>query len=85
MNGVLFCVRMVPKPLAARMTSVASLYSSKSPLPLTEAEWSALHVFGRAAAAMELLGGLAQWQQGNRGAETESLIEIGTAGLREYA
>lgn len=74
-----------PDPIAARMSEVASLYSSLAPMPLTAMEWDALHVFGRAAAAMELLGGLSQWEQGNRGAETDSLIEIGTAGLRDYA
>lgn len=73
-----------PEPLPARMAAVASLYSAAAPVPLTEAEADALHVFGRAAAAMELLGGLNQWQQGNRGTETDSLIEIGTTGLREY-
>lgn len=73
-----------PEPLPARMSAVASLYSVSAPLALTEAELDALHVFGRAAAAMELLGGLNQWQQGNRGAETDSMIEIGTAGLRQY-
>jgi hypothetical protein len=41
--------------------------------------------FGRAAAAMELLGGLNQWRQGNRGQETDSLIDIGTTGLRDYS
>jgi Ser/Thr protein kinase RdoA (MazF antagonist) len=74
-----------PDPIASRMSSVAALYSSLAPSPLTSLEWDALHVFGRAAAAMELLGGLAQWQQGNRGAETDSLVEIGTTGLRDYA
>jgi Ser/Thr protein kinase RdoA (MazF antagonist) len=73
-----------PDPLRARMEHVAALYSAASPAPLTEAELGALHVFGRAAAAMELLGGLNQWRQGNHGAETDSLIEIGTTGLREY-
>ena len=67
----------------SRMTAVAEMYSSLA--PLTGPEWEVLPVFGRGAAAMELLGGLAQWQRGNRGAETESLIEIGTAGLRDYA
>jgi hypothetical protein len=33
---------------------------------------------------MELLGGLNQWQQGNRGAETDTLLVIGTEGLRDY-
>jgi Ser/Thr protein kinase RdoA (MazF antagonist) len=72
-------------PLPARMSAVAELYSAAAPVPLTAAEWAALDTFGRAGAAMELLGGLAQWQQGNRGAETQALISIGTAGLREYA
>ncbi len=35
---------------------------------------------------MELLGALAQWHcQGNRGRETEYLIDLGLAGLRDYA
>jgi Ser/Thr protein kinase RdoA (MazF antagonist) len=74
-----------PEPVASRMSAVATLYSSLAPSPLTDPEWEALHVFGRAAAAMELLGGLSQWQQGNRGAETGTLIEIGASGLRDYA
>jgi Ser/Thr protein kinase RdoA (MazF antagonist) len=74
-----------PEPLPARMSMVADMYSAAAPAPLTAAERDALHVFGRAAAAMELLGGLAQWQQGNRGSETASLITIGTTGLRSYA
>jgi Ser/Thr protein kinase RdoA (MazF antagonist) len=73
-----------PDPLPARMSAVASLYSAAAPVPLLPVELDALHVFGRAAAAMELLGGLNQLQQGNSGTETDSLIEIGTAGLREY-
>jgi Ser/Thr protein kinase RdoA (MazF antagonist) len=73
-----------PEPIASRMSAVASMYSELAPEPLTPAEWSASQVFGRAAAAMELLGGLGQWQQGNRGEETRKLIDIGTTGLREY-
>jgi Ser/Thr protein kinase RdoA (MazF antagonist) len=73
-----------PEPVAARMTAVASLYSELAATPLTSAEWDALHVFGRAAAAMELLGGLGQWQQGNQGEETRKLIDIGDTSLREY-
>ena len=46
---------------------------------------ASLPAVGRAAAAMELLGGLNQWRQGNRGPETDSLIDIGTTGLRAYA
>jgi hypothetical protein len=42
-----------------------------------------LPAIGRAA-AMELLGGLNQWRQGNRGPETDSMIDLGTAGLRDY-
>jgi len=81
-------------PLPERMERVAALYSealysealrrASSPMPLTDAEMDVLHVFGRAAAAMELLGGLNQWRQGNRGQETDSLIDLGTAGLRDY-
>jgi Ser/Thr protein kinase RdoA (MazF antagonist) len=72
-------------PLPARMDAVRRLYDAADPQPLTPAEEAALPAFGRAAAAMELLGGLNQWRQGNRGPETDSLIEIGTTGLRDYA
>jgi Ser/Thr protein kinase RdoA (MazF antagonist) len=74
-----------PEPLPARMERVARLYQAASPRPLTPPEQAALPAFGRAAAAMELLGGLNQWRQGNRGPETDSLIDIGTTGLRDYA
>jgi Ser/Thr protein kinase RdoA (MazF antagonist) len=70
--------------LPARMEAVARLYAAAGPPSLTQAEEAALPAFGRAAAAMELLGGLNQWRQGNRGPETDSLIEIGTTGLRDY-
>jgi Ser/Thr protein kinase RdoA (MazF antagonist) len=73
-----------PGALPARLEAVARLYSAAGPAPLTPAEEAALPAFGQAAAAMELLGGLNQWRQGNRGPETDSLIEIGTAGLRDY-
>ncbi len=73
-----------PLPLPARLDAVARLYSAAGPAPLTPEEESALPAFGRAAAAMELLGGLNQWRQGNRGQETDSLIDLGTAGLRDY-
>lgn len=73
-----------PDPLPSRMSAVASSYSAVAPVPVTDAELGALHVFGRAAAAMELVCGLSQWQQGNQGEETASLIEIGDAGLRDY-
>jgi hypothetical protein len=43
-------------------------------------------VFARAAAAMELLGALAEWHlHGHPTADTEYLIELGLAGLRDYA
>jgi Ser/Thr protein kinase RdoA (MazF antagonist) len=74
-----------PDALPARMDAVARLYSAAGGQPLTPAEEAAVPAFGRAAAAMELLGGLNQWRQGNRGPETDSLIEIGTTGLRDYA
>ena len=74
-----------PDALPVRMDRVARLYEAAGPPPLTPAEETALPAFGRAAAAMELLGGLNQWRQGNRGPETDSLIDIGTTGLRDYA
>jgi Ser/Thr protein kinase RdoA (MazF antagonist) len=73
-----------PGTLPARMEAVARMYSAAGPAPLTPAEEAALPAFGRAAAAMELLGGLNQWRQGNRGPETDSLVEIGTTGLADY-
>jgi Ser/Thr protein kinase RdoA (MazF antagonist) len=73
-----------PDALPVRMDRVSRLYEAAGPPPLTAAEEAALPAFGRAAAAMELLGGLNQWRQGNRGQETDSLIDIGTAGLRDY-
>jgi Ser/Thr protein kinase RdoA (MazF antagonist) len=74
-----------PEPLPARMETVVRMYTAVAGEPLTPAEEDALPAVGRAAAAMELLGGLNQWRQGNRGPETDSLIQIGTNGLREYA
>jgi Ser/Thr protein kinase RdoA (MazF antagonist) len=74
-----------PDALPARMDTVARLYSAAGPQPLTAVEEAAVPAFGRAAAAMELLGGLNQWRQGNRGHETDSLINIGTTGLRDYS
>jgi Ser/Thr protein kinase RdoA (MazF antagonist) len=73
-----------PGTLPSRLDAVARLYSAAGPSPLTQEEEAALPAFGRAAAAMELLGGLNQWRQGNRGPETDSLIEIGTTGLADY-
>jgi Ser/Thr protein kinase RdoA (MazF antagonist) len=72
-----------PGTLPARLDAVARMYSAAGASPLTPAEEAALPAFGRAAAAMELLGGLNQWRQGNRGPETDSLIDIGTTGLRD--
>ena len=71
-------------PLPSRLDAVARMYSAAGPARLTPEEEAALPAFGRAAAAMELLGGLNQWRQGNRGPETDSLIEIGTTGLADY-
>jgi Ser/Thr protein kinase RdoA (MazF antagonist) len=73
-----------PGSLRERMEHVAMRYSQLAPVPLSSRELGALGALGRAAAAMELLGGLNQWRQGNRGPETDSLIVIGTAGLRDY-
>jgi Ser/Thr protein kinase RdoA (MazF antagonist) len=74
-----------PGTIPQRMEKVAGMYSRAAAVPLTAAEEAALDAFGQGAAAMELLGGLNQWQQGNRGPETDLLITIGTAGLRDYA
>ena len=73
-----------PEPLPARIETIATMYSAAAPFPLTPAEHQALRAFGPAAAAMELLGALAEWQRGNHNAETGYLISLGTAGLRDY-
>jgi Ser/Thr protein kinase RdoA (MazF antagonist) len=73
-----------PGSLQERMEDVATRYSQLAAVPLSPRELAALDAAGRAAAAMELLGGLNQWRLGNRGPETDSLIVIGTTGLREY-
>ncbi|MEH6374740.1 phosphotransferase [Streptomyces sp. KLMMK] len=75
-----------PDPLPARSETIAELYSAAAPVPLTAAERAALRAFTRAAAAMELLGALAEWHlRGNHGPEAEYLIGLGLAGLRDYA
>lgn len=71
--------------LPERMATAARMYSAVAAMPLTATEQAALDSFGRWAAAMELLGGLNMWMQGNRGPETDLLITIGTTGLRDYA
>lgn len=72
-------------PLPARVESIATLYSSAAPVPLSTAEMAALRAFTHAAAAMELLGALAQWHcHRNHNPETAYLIELGLAGLRDY-
>ncbi len=74
-----------PGTLPERMEDVAARYSAVAPYPLTAAEQAALASFGRWAASMELLGGLSMWLHGARGPETDLLVTIGTAGLRDYA
>ena len=75
-----------PDPLPVRVEMIAELYSAAAPNPLTTVERVALRRFSRAAAAMELLGALAEWHRhGNRSPETEYLIGLGLAGLRDYA
>jgi Ser/Thr protein kinase RdoA (MazF antagonist) len=74
-----------PGALPERMAAAARMYSAVAATPLTATERAALDSFGRWAAAMELLGGLNMWMQGNRGPETDLLITIGTTGLRDYA
>jgi Ser/Thr protein kinase RdoA (MazF antagonist) len=77
-----------PEPLPQRAETVGRLYGAAAQgagqAPLSAAEWTALRAFTRAAAAMELLGALAEWQAGNRGPETAYLIDVGLAGLRDY-
>ena len=73
-----------PDPLPARIEDIAGLYSGIAPLPLSGPERDALRAFGLAAAAMELLGALAERQAGNDSPETGYLISLGTAGLRDY-
>ncbi|HTU76131.1 MAG TPA: phosphotransferase [Trebonia sp.] len=74
-----------PGTLPERMEDVAARYSVVASFPLTAQEEAALGSFGRWAAAMELLGGLNMWLHGARGPETDLLVTIGTAGLRDYA
>lgn len=74
-----------PEPLPVRAEQVAELYSAAAPVPLAPVERVAVRAFTRAAAAMELLGALAEWHlQDNHGPETEYLIGLGMAGLRDY-
>ncbi|MGB3444329.1 MAG: phosphotransferase [Actinophytocola sp.] len=74
-----------PEPLPTRVETIAELYSAAAEVPLSTVERVALRAFARAAAAMELLGALAEWHHhGNRGPETEYLIGLGLAGLRDY-
>jgi len=74
-----------PGSLPERMRHVAGLYSAVAAVPLSAREEEALDGFGRWAAAMELLGGLNMWMRGARGPETDLLLVLGTAGLRDYA
>ena len=74
-----------PGTLPERMRRVARMYSAVATVPLSAREEEALDKFGRWAAAMELLGGLNMWMRGARGPETDLLLAIGTAGLRDYA
>ena len=63
----------------------AAFQEALAAVPLSAPEEEALDAFGRWAAAMELLGGLNMWLQGARGPETDLLLALGTAGLRDYA
>lgn len=56
-----------------------------APRPLDSGERTALRTFTVAAAAMELLGALAEWHlHGNHSPETGYLIDLGLAGMRDY-
>lgn len=73
-----------PDPVPARADAIAASYSASVPVPLSRAEHKALHAFSLAATAMELLGALREWHNGNHSPETEYLISLGTAGLSDY-
>ncbi|WP_190824786.1 phosphotransferase [Saccharopolyspora pogona] len=72
-----------PTPLPQRAEHLAALYSPRAASPLTTCEHAALAAYTGAAAAMEMLGALAEWHHGNRGSEVAYLIDLGLAGLRE--
>jgi Ser/Thr protein kinase RdoA (MazF antagonist) len=75
-----------PDPLPVRAETIAELYSAAATVPLSSSERAALRAFTYAAAAMELLGALAERHcHGNTSPETEYLIGLGLAGLRDYA
>lgn len=74
-----------PQPLPQRTEILADLYSAAAPTPLDHSERAALRAFSVAAAAMELIGALAEWHlHGNHNTETAYLIQLGLAGLRDY-
>lgn len=74
-----------PQPLPQRSETLAELYSAAAPIPLDHGERVALRAFTVAAAAMELIGALAEWHlHGNHSTETAYLIHLGLAGLRDY-
>ncbi|MFE7802916.1 phosphotransferase [Nocardia sp. NPDC057440] len=74
-----------PDPLPQRAARIAELYSRTAVPALDDRELAALPGFTRAAAAMEMLGALAEWRDGNRNTETEFLIQLGLNGLRDYS
>ncbi|WP_067837225.1 phosphotransferase [Nocardia lijiangensis] len=72
-------------PLPQRADRIAELYSRTAVAPLDDRERTALTVFTRAAAAMEMLGALAEWHHhDNRNTETAFLIRLGLSGLRDF-
>ncbi len=73
-----------PTPLPERAERIAHLYSTTSPIPLSETEHVAMRAYCRAAAAMEFLAALREWHRGNDSPETSMLVELGLAGLRDY-
>src|SRR6202034_4462640 len=73
-----------PRLQELAVIAASLLHGSPDALPARLEDVAPLYSAAGPAAAMELLGGLNQWRQGNRGPETDSLIEIGTAGLADY-
>ncbi|MGW0664588.1 phosphotransferase [Streptodolium elevatio] len=73
-----------PRPLPERVTAIADLYADTA--GLTDAERVALDAYAHAAAAMEFLGALAEQRlHGATTDETDYLISLGLAGLRDTA
>lgn len=70
--------------LAAIITQAARIHALDAHPEFVFDPWAITNLIPMAAAAMELLGALAERQAGNDSPETGYLISLGTAGLRDY-